>query len=132
MVHLTIFHGFSKFRQLKHVFLLVLCLSVYSLQAQGTSDAEVSSGDIYTIGDVQAGGYEHIYFPRPNFIIKKGGIVNYKRLVGKEVEVVSVTYKENQPIVTLKRLDGHRFFGSHRYVKANFSKALDRGELQSP
>ncbi|CAN0603137.1 unnamed protein product, partial [Ectocarpus sp. 12 AP-2014] len=84
------------------------------------------------IGPSENNAYEHINFPRPNFIIKKGGIANYKRAQGKKVVVTAVKEKKDGTIkVTFKREDGSRFFGSHTYISADFKEAIASGELQT-
>ncbi len=91
---------------------------------------EVQVGDIFKIGDSEAPRYEHIKFPRPNFIIKRGGVANYKGLPGNKVVVTSVEEKmDGTLIVKIKRADGGRFFGSHWEVSADLKGALETGEL---
>jgi len=91
---------------------------------------EVQVGDILKIGYPDAPRYKHINFPRPNFIIKRGGIANYKRLQGNIVVVTSVEEKKDGTLrVRIKRVDGGRFFGSHSEVSADLKGALETGEL---
>ena len=91
---------------------------------------EVQVGDIFRIGDPDAPRYEHINFPRPNFIIKRGGVANYKGLPGNKVVVTAVEEKmDGTLVVKIKRADGGRFFGSHWEVSADFKGALETGEL---
>ncbi|MBT8293436.1 MAG: hypothetical protein HKP39_01345 [Eudoraea sp.] len=91
---------------------------------------EVQVGDIFKIGDSEAPRYEHIKFPRPNFIIKRGGVANYKGLPGNKVVVTSVEEKmDGTLLVKIKKADGGRFFGSHWEVSADLKGALETGEL---
>ena len=91
---------------------------------------EVKVGDVFEIGQPETRTYKHIEFPRANFIIKRGGIANYKNLKGQKVVVTSIEDKNDGTVqIKLKRENGNRFFGSHTVVAANFEKALDNGEL---
>ncbi len=105
-------------------------IALYANEANGIKPQEVQVGDVFKIGDPDAPRYRHINFPRPNFIIKKGGVANYNRLKGNKVMVTAVKEKKDGTIeVKIKRTDGTRFFGSHREVSANLKAALDTGEL---
>jgi hypothetical protein len=114
--------------------IMTLFLALSLLTAKNNSKPNQQNpqvGDIYEIGKPETRTYRHINFPKPNFIIKKGGVANYKLAVGKKVIVTSVKKKKdgtNQ--VTIKREDGGRFFGSHTFISANFEEALEAGELQ--
>ncbi|MGB5227209.1 MAG: hypothetical protein WBN55_03035 [Eudoraea sp.] len=91
---------------------------------------DVQVGDILKIGYPDAPRYKHINFPRPNFIIKRGGIANYKGLPGNKVVVTSVEEKmDGTLVVKIKKVDGGRFFGSHWEVSADLQSALETGEL---
>jgi len=52
-------------------------------------------GDVFLIGSVSNDTYKHINFPRANFIIKKGGIANYKNIRGAKVVITSIDEKTN-------------------------------------
>jgi len=115
-------------------FVLFLAIGSLNLNAQNTafSDSkEVNVGEILEIGNPESSVYKHIDFPRANFIIKKGGIANYKNLEGYRVIVTSVIEKKDGTVtVKIKRADGQRFFGSHVVVSANLQDALESGELR--
>lgn len=105
-------------------------IGLYGNEANCVAPQEVQVGDIFKIGDPDAPRYRHINFPRPNFIVKKGGVPNYNRLEGNKVVVTAVKEKKDGTIeVRIKRTDGLRFFGSHREVSADLKAALDSGEL---
>ena len=107
--------------------LLALIFST-PVMAQDTEVIEV--GDLLKIEAAQNYEYSHVQFPRPNFIIKKGGIANYKKLNGTIVKVTKVTKDEKgESIIKLKRRDGKKFFGSFPVVMANYDKALASKEL---
>lgn len=113
---------------------ITLLFSVGSLLAQDndqtTTDVEV--GDVFEIGKPETNTYKYINFPRANFIIKRGGIANYKSVQKNTVVVTSVKEKKNGSTeVKIKRKDGGRFFGSHTVVSVDFDDALRAGELQA-
>ncbi|WP_297690573.1 hypothetical protein, partial [uncultured Eudoraea sp.] len=96
------------------------CIGLYANEVHFIAPQEVQVGDIFKIGDPDAPRYRHINFPRPNFIIKKGGVANYNRLEGNKVVVTAVKEKKDGTLeVMIKRTDGVRFFGSHREVSAD-------------
>jgi len=112
---------------------LVICLLGMSLgtNAQDKEQVPVKEGTILTINRPVGEEYQHIQFPRKNFIIKRGGIANLKSVYGKKVEVVSYSYTEKGDTeVTLKRTDGKKFFRNFRTVNAHLEDALTAGELK--
>ena len=115
-------------------YVIALLFSVSMLSAQSTVNQEVTDvkvGDILEIGKPETNTYKHINFPRANFIIKRGGIANYKRAEGEKVVVTAIKEKKDGTTqVKIKRTDGNRFFGSHTVVSADFEKALASGELE--
>jgi len=87
-------------------------------------------GDILEIGHTDNYQYTHVKFPKPNFIIKKGGIANYEKLAGMLVEITSVKIDDKgNTSVLLKRKDGKSFFGSFPEIKADYLKAIASEEL---
>lgn len=111
-------------------YVIILFFSANLLNAQMKTDVKV--GDIFEIGKPETNTYEYIGFPRANFIIKRGGIANYKRVEGERVVVTSVKQgKDGSTKVKIKRKDGHRFFGSHSVITVDFDAALESGELQT-
>jgi hypothetical protein len=115
------------------IFALLLVVGSMGLNAKDANciaPQEVQVGDTFKIGDPDAPRYKHINFPRPNFIIKRGGIANYKGLPGNKVVVTSVEEKtDGTLLVKIKKVDGGRFFGSHWEVSADLKGALETGEL---
>lgn len=114
-------------------YILFFVFAMYSLVLFGQSQkatADVRIGAIYEIGKPTTHAYKHINFPRPNMVIKRGGIANYKRLKGRIVIVTELQNKKDGSImVKLKRKDGKRFFGSHPVVTAALHDALESREL---
>ncbi|NNE76727.1 MAG: hypothetical protein HKN31_06600 [Pricia sp.] len=113
---------------------ILFFFSLHVLQAQNADEqipSEVQVGDILKIGKPETKTYKHIAFPRANFIIKRGGIVNYDRLKGEKVVVTSIAEKNDGTTkLKIKREDGGRFFGSHSVVVvADYRDALEAGEL---
>lgn len=113
---------------------IALLFSVSILNAQETVNqnmTDVKVGDVFEIGKPETNTYKHINFPRANFIIKRGGIANYKRAEGEKVVVTSIKEKKDGTTqVKIKRTDGNRFFGSHTVVSADLKEALESGELE--
>ena len=119
---------------MKHLFFIVLLvLGTITVNAQNTEpilQEEVQVGDVLKIGHPKASRFQHINFPKPNFIIKKGGIANYKRVEGDKVVVTSIKERKDGTLqVQIKMADGGRFFGTHSVVSADLKNALESGEL---
>ncbi|MFD0799172.1 hypothetical protein ACFQZJ_16980 [Maribacter chungangensis] len=116
-------------------FFLILIFAMGMQNVHGNNNEpqqEVQVGDIYEIGKSETGTYQYISFPRANFIIKKGGVANYNHAKGKSVVVTSVEEKKDgTTLITIKRQDGGRFFGSHTFVSVSFNEAITSGELQA-
>ncbi|GAA3604001.1 hypothetical protein Q4Q39_09655 [Flavivirga amylovorans] len=87
-------------------------------------------GDELIINAPQNVSYNHIDFPRLNFLVKKGRLANYKNVYGNKV-IVKDIINENNGItyVVLKKKNGKKFFGYLNTVKANYSKSIESGEL---
>jgi len=105
-----------------------ICAITY---AQDKQQVPIQEGTILTIAQPVSAEYQHINFPRKNFIIKRGGIADMKSVFGKKVEVVAYSYTdEGDTKVTLKRTDGKKFFRNFRTVDAHLEDALSSGELK--
>lgn len=106
------------------------------LAAMTTSHAQESTqilveGDIVTLGEPQGSDYQHIDFPRKNFIIKHGAIANFNALVGKKLVVEGIEMNKNgTPEAVLRRKDGLKFFRFYPTVTADVQGALVDGELK--
>jgi len=104
---------------------------VMSLAAQEKPSQDIREGSVLTINNPSSSSYQHIDFPRKNFIIKRGGIANMKALRGKKVQVVAFAYgSDGSTEVTLKPLDGGKFFRNFPTVTAHLEDALQSGELR--
>ncbi len=112
--------------------LLFCALSIGTFAfAQENKQAPIQEGTVLTIAKPSTAEYQHIHFPRKNFIIKRGAIADMKSVYGKEVEVVAYSYTdEGDTKVTLKRTDGKKFFRNFRTVDAHLEDALSSGELK--
>ncbi|WP_405398274.1 hypothetical protein [Maribacter sp. Asnod2-G09] len=117
---------------LKYAITLLFSVSLLNAQSNDTSQTEVNVGDVFEIGKPETNKYKHIDFPRENFIIKRGGIANYRRAHGEEVVVTAVKEKKDGTTeIKIKRNDGGRFFNSHTVVTADYKEAINSGELQA-
>ena len=116
---------------MKNKIVIALLLSFIStiFYAQ-SSDSSIKVGDILTIGEVYNNNYKYINFPKPNFIIKKGGIVNYAKNISKKVEVILIKEREDGRIIaTIKLTSKKLFFNSHKYVTTDVNEAIRTKEL---
>ncbi|GAA4278102.1 hypothetical protein [Aquimarina mytili] len=108
--------------------IFITLLSFFSAQGQ-ENIKDIVVGDILTVGAPSAMHYKHIYFPKTNFIIKKGGIPNYKALIGNRVIVTGVDKKDGYTKISFKKDDGRKFFNSITIVNANLEEALKEKEI---
>jgi len=108
-------------------FLIMFCSAIMYSQNESTN---FEVGDVFTIAEVEHNDYNHINFPRANFIIKKGGLPHYKNIKGAEVEVTSLREKKSGAVVATLQLSSKKsFFNSHKYVTVDLEKALRENEL---
>ncbi len=116
----------------KYAFILLIAIFANAMHSQAPSTLEEPIvGSVFEIGEASAAQFEHIQFPRANFIIKRGGVPNYKAMKTVKVVVTSVKERKNGSTrVYIKHADGKRFFGSHLYVPTDFNAALESGELR--
>ena len=117
--------------KLKNSLIFVIFLFLVSAVVSTGYAQEIKIGDELTIEKPSGSEYQHIYFPRKNFIIKRGGTPDLKTVKNVVVVVTDIEYgSNNESIITIKRKDGRRFFFALRHVKANFEGAIETGELQ--
>ncbi|WP_445957148.1 hypothetical protein [Yeosuana sp.] len=91
---------------------------------------EPKVGDVLVINESSGNTYNHIFFPKLNFIVKRGGQATYKSVHGNYVIIKNVTKKENGDIyVVLEKKNGGKFFSYLKKVKANYTKSLNSGEM---
>ncbi|MEA1787549.1 hypothetical protein U1E44_15715 [Arenibacter sp. GZD96] len=104
--------------------------SFQSSEEISTQVEDVKVGTVLKIGEATTSTYAHINFPRANFIIKRGGLANYKSVEGNHVVVTDVVTKANgEKVITFERKNGQKFFRNYTSVSANLAKALEAGEL---
>ncbi|MGB7392769.1 MAG: hypothetical protein WA913_00100 [Pricia sp.] len=109
----------------------VFLFSIGMLFGQENTDM-IQKGTVLTLGEVSASGYEHVDFPRKNFIIKRGAIANFNALHGEKVVVEDVLSKNGATEVVLERQNGRKFFRFWPTVTADLDQALKEGELKLP
>ena len=113
--------------------LIFALLSFFIIQGQEATDPvqpDIKVGDVLIIGKPSSSNYKHVHFPKANFIIKKGGIANYKTLFGERVVVTAIDKKEDgDTSISIKKADGNKFFNSVTVVKATFEKAIEKKEI---
>lgn len=111
--------------------IFTLFFSLFSIVIYSqNSNPSVKVGDVFVIGEVYNNNYEHINFPRANFIIKRGGIANYKNVTGKQVEIASIKEKKDGSLLATIKLTSEKFFfNSHKYVTVEIIDAIRQKEL---
>ncbi len=62
----------------------MITISTLCIQAQDNSHTSLAEVDVIEIGTPSSSTYHHINFPKTNFIIKRGGIVDYKKIRGNK------------------------------------------------
>ncbi|QMU65233.1 MAG: hypothetical protein GKR88_13645 [Flavobacteriaceae bacterium] len=119
-------------KQLIFAFIFTISITQANAQKIVVSDSQgVKVGDVFEINKPKhSQTFKYIYFPRPNFIIKRGGIIDYKRIYGNKVVVTSIKKKDNVLKVRIKKYDGGKFFNSYDTVLVDIKGALKAGELQ--
>ncbi|TGV01021.1 hypothetical protein [Flavivirga rizhaonensis] len=89
-------------------------------------------GDELVINTPHSASYNHIDFPRLNFLVKKGKLANYKNVYGNKVIIKDVINEDNGiTYVILEKKNGKKFFGFLSDVKANYNKSIESGELST-
>lgn len=112
-------------------FALFTLSTLHSKPVKTVQNDEVVVGTVLQIGEPVSPHYSHIHFPKANFIIKSGGLADFKNLEGNLVVVTEIREKENgETEITFKRKNGQKFFRNYETVRANLSKALESGELR--
>ena len=113
-------------------FAIALLFFTVTLYSQNIS-SPIAVGDVFVVGAVENNNYTYINFPKPNIIIKKGGLVNFKNVVGKKVVVTSIKEKGNGTLVATIQLTSKRsFFKSHKTVTVKIKEAIEHKELLRP
>jgi len=110
-------------------FAIALLFFTFTRYSQ-TKPMPIAVGDVFVVGAVENNNYTYINFPKPNIIIKKGGLVNFRNVVGKKVRITSIKEKKNGTLVATIQLASKRlFFKSHKTVTVKINKALQHKEL---
>ncbi|TDN83080.1 hypothetical protein DET49_12250 [Salegentibacter sp. 24] len=111
--------------------LIIPIMLIFTFQMEAQSQTQsVKVGDVLVINQPENQSFESLKLPRANFIIKKGGIANYKSLIGNRVKVTEIqTNAAGGVEVVLKREDGRKFFRTHTVISAKIDEALENGEL---
>ncbi|MBW1298032.1 hypothetical protein [Aquimarina litoralis] len=114
----------------KLIFLALLSMSIMHAQDSKKLDSNsIAVGDMITIGSPSGKSYQHILFPKTNFIIKKGGTTNFKKLKGLQAVITEREEKKSKTIVTIKRKDGKKFLNSLNSIKVDLKKAIEAKEI---
>ena len=108
--------------------LVVFTITLSSFGTYGIQDINV--GDEITISNPSSSSYAYIHFPKSNFILKKGGNLNYKSLSGTKVIVAEVLQSnDGETIIKVKKKDGGSFLNSLKVLSIDYNKALENSEI---
>ena len=120
-----------KFTKLFSIAILMIC-GLMSYQVNATNiDNNPEIGDRLLIQSPENTTYTALNMPKLNFVVKKGGVANYKSVQNTLVEVVKISKnKKGESVVTLQRVDGAKILGLKKSVSANYDRALQLGELK--
>ena len=120
-----------KFTKLFSIAFLTIC-GLMSYQVNATNiDNNPEIGDRLLIQSPENTTYTAVNMPKLNFVVKKGGVANYKSVQNTLVEVVKISQnKKGESVVTLQRVDGAKILGLKKSVSANYDQALQLGELK--
>ncbi len=106
--------------------LLFIAICFISACAFAQSSPEVN--DELVIAEPSSYTFSHLDFPKANLLIKRAVVPNYAALAGVNVVVSEVDLEAGK--VVLRRADGKNFFRYYPQITANFSAALEAGELR--
>ncbi|CAM4348058.1 hypothetical protein [Gillisia hiemivivida] len=112
---------------MKNALILLTFLLMSNISFSQDKYDNLKPGDILTISKDSNIPFNYLHFPKPNFIIKRGAIANYKSLDGMKVKIEEIS---EDYTVKLTPLNSRRFFNRFSYVKANLEKALESNELK--
>ncbi|MFT5892809.1 MAG: hypothetical protein ACI9Y7_002923 [Dokdonia sp.] len=117
----------------KYILVFAFAMCTLSVLAQSqTTTIDVKVGDLFEIGAPESKTYQHINLPKPHTVRKRGGIHHDTDLKGSVVIITAVKKKKDGSVlVKIKRKDGKRFFRTHKVIKADFTNAVQSGELQA-
>ena len=115
-------------------YMIIGAIALSSLNAQEMVDCDsptVKSGDILQIVKPSGTTYKFINLPRPNFLIKRGGIANFNKLNGEKVEITEVRITENcNTQVVVKRQNSKKFFNTLNTLSIELDQAVEKGEVR--
>lgn len=110
---------------------LLFTLLFFGIYFISSAQNQPNVGDELMIKAPNGQTYNHIKFPKPNILIKRGKVGNYKSIYDNTVVIDEVLTKDDgTAYVILKKKDGTKFFGFLSKVKANYAKAIGAKELK--
>lgn len=120
-------HQFKAMKKTLLLAVFILLTSTYGLSAQSVP---LQEGQIMRIILPEDGTFNHLKFPRKNFIIKRGGIADMKSVDANLVVITDIRDTSSGTQIVLKRQDGRKFFRAFPSVTATWPAALETGELE--
>ncbi|WP_339894153.1 hypothetical protein [uncultured Algibacter sp.] len=116
-------------KNLLYLIVFVCGVSYAATNPEIINNNDPKVGDVLKIKTPKSVSFKHINFPRLNFIVKRGGLANYKSVYGELVIVKEVTDKNGVIQVLLERKDGKKFFRYLKQVTANYTESIAAGEI---
>ena len=108
---------------------LIIAAFLFGFYFISSAQTAPKVGDILKINEPYAQTFNHVFFPKTNFLKKRGIISRYKSVYDAMVVVSEVQEKNGDTYVTLSKKDGTKFFNYLTEVKANYKNSIDSGEL---
>lgn len=109
---------------------LSLFLTIVFSSFSSHYDQDITIGEELTISEPSSNSYVYIQFPKNNFILKKGGTLNFKSLVGTKVIVDEIMKSENgETIVKVKKKNGGSFLHSLKTLNIAYNNAIKYAEI---
>ena len=115
----------------KHVILSCLVSLTFMLFSFSAIDIqEIKVGDELTISDPSSSSYAYIHFPKKNFILKKGGTLNFKSLAGTKVIVTEISKsKSGDILIKVMKKNGGSFLNTLKTLNIEYDKAIKNSEV---
>ena len=115
----------------KHVILSCLVSLTFMLFSFSVIDIqEIKVGDELTISDPSSSSYAYIHFPKKNFILKKGGTLNFKSLAGTKVIVTEISKsKSGDILIKVMKKNGGSFLNTLKTLNIEYDKAIKNSEV---
>ena len=113
--------------------IILSCLVVFTITLSSFytySIQDISVGDELTISEPSSSSYAYIHFPKKNFILKKGGTLNFKSLKGTKVIVTEISKsKSGDILIKVMKKNGGSFLNTLKTLNIEYDKAIKNSEV---